>query len=391
MVPTSVKCCSFVSKKKLYIMDKIDFDKFVDVVGKEYEELFAIKGVDALTDKSVSEIKIGKSFYYQLKADSYLKPIHKNIQNNFLKLLPINNAAVAYKEKTSYLDLFQPHTGGYYFLRLDIKSFFHNISEKMINDCFKWYFKDTKIGIEAEQKLISSFVRLVSYRIPVTSPNIKFAGKTVLPIGFATSPTISNIIFRKIDLLIQKLCLSKNINYTRYADDMLFSASKKSSYVHSDSFSKEMEVLLFTCGFKVNKHKTVKATHTVSLNGYTIESKNSDKAEGVIRISNKKTKLIESLIYKLNKNYSCRSIMESSFNLKINSKTFRFFPPTDSYVEKYCNTQILNKLTGYRSYFISILKYHNINHCIDIDALEKYQKLIKKLDKQIVKVDKRIP
>tara|TARA_R110002012_G_C11578936_1_gene605191 strand:- start:288 stop:1322 length:1035 start_codon:yes stop_codon:yes gene_type:complete len=338
-----------------------------------------------------TEIKIGKSFYYQLKVDSYLKPIHKNIQNNFLKFIPINNAAVAYKERTSYLDLFEPHQGGYHFLRLDIKSFFHNISERVISDCFSTYFEKSNISKDIKQELINAFVRLISYKIPDTSPNVKFAGKTVLPIGFATSPTISNIIFRKIDLMIQKLCLSKNVNYTRYADDMLFSASQSSSYLHSDSFMKEIEILLFTSGFKVNKHKTIKATHTISLNGYTIESKNPIKNEGVIRLSNKKTKLIESLIYKLNKNYSCRSIMESSFNFKINSKTFKFYPPTDSYVEKYCNSQILNKLTGFRSFFISILKYHEINQCMDVIALKKYTVIIEKLDKQINKVDKRIP
>tara|TARA_R110002012_G_C11496620_1_gene596824 strand:- start:8 stop:151 length:144 start_codon:yes stop_codon:yes gene_type:complete len=35
-------------------MEKINFDKFIDIVGKGYEELFAVKGVVPLSDKDVS-------------------------------------------------------------------------------------------------------------------------------------------------------------------------------------------------------------------------------------------------------------------------------------------------------------------------------------------------
>ena len=47
-----------------------------------------------------------------------------------------------------------------------------------------------------------------------------------LPQGAPTSPYLSNLIFKKIDDQISQFCRSKNINYTRYSDDLTFSGDK---------------------------------------------------------------------------------------------------------------------------------------------------------------------
>ena len=62
----------------------------------------------------------------------------------------------------------------------------------------------------------------VSHTVSDEFEDFDLRGNNILPIGFPSSPVISNIIFRKIDILIQKYCENKKIIYTRYADDMLF-------------------------------------------------------------------------------------------------------------------------------------------------------------------------
>ena len=50
-----------------------------------------------------------------------------------------------------------------------------------------------------------------------------------LPQGAPTSPTVSNMICAKMDSQLQQLSASHRCTYTRYADDMTFSTSRRSS------------------------------------------------------------------------------------------------------------------------------------------------------------------
>lgn len=94
-------------------------------------------------------------------------------------------------------------------MRLDIKNFFENINNQLIEKVFDYYFRidDDTTNNEA----------LIDFREMVT-----LEGK--VPQGAITSPTLSNIVFRQLDLRIYKYCKKFNITYTRYADDLLFSS-----------------------------------------------------------------------------------------------------------------------------------------------------------------------
>ena len=52
---------------------------------------------------------------------------------------------------------------------------------------------------------------------------------------------------------------------------MLFSTQRNFDYIHSENFLNEMRILLSQMNFKLNTEKTLKAKHTLSLNGYTIQ------------------------------------------------------------------------------------------------------------------------
>ncbi len=352
--------------------------------------------VSTILKKNIKEFPIGKNFFYKVE-NSALISLHKEINKIFSEKIELNNASIAFRKKLSYLHLFEPHRKNYNFLRLDIRSFFHSIQIDDIEEVFKSYISnDEYIDEEKKQSLLDAFINIITYKIPEDSKNEKFKGKRVLPMGFITSPVISNIIFRQLDVLIQKLCLEREIIYTRYADDMLFSSSKNSDYVHSDDFIKEIRIIISKMKFKLNEHKTIRAKNTLSLNGYTIQYSNfknktldeifkPNSKIHEVRLSNKKTNIIKKMIHMIEREKkSPYIVLKKLFNYKLEWK----FTPKSKEFLKYNHDQLINRLSGYRSYLLSIVQFNKIYHCTQENTIEKYLSLISDLDRIIERMRK---
>lgn len=334
---------------------------------------------DKLDLSKINELKLGKNYIYSLNNYPNLSNIQKRLNRYFLNNIKINNSAVAYRTNYSYFHLLEPHKYNYNFLRIDIKSFFYSIDLDLLKECFKDYFVNDsfdEIPIDDQFTLLNVFINFITLKIPDSSKNIEFVNKRVLPIGFITSPVVSNIFFRKLDLLIQKYCSEKNIIYTRYADDMLFSSTKDFNFVHSKTFLKEITIILSELKLKINKKKTLKKKHTISLNGYTLQYSNFKKEGEVtleenineIRLSNQKTLIINKLIVMFLKKKLDESI--------ILNKLFKLYYPT----KKQEIDQLLNKATGYRSFLLSIIVFNNKYKSTTQQTILKYVKMIKKLE-----------
>lgn len=367
-------------------MVKIDKKYFCQNV----EDLIQEKLIPEISTDNINEFKIGKNYFYEITDDKLLK-VQKWLNHYFQENIELNNAAVAFRKNHSYLHLFEPHKKNYNFLRLDIKSFFYSIDITDVKESFKVYFENSYIDEDKTQSLIDAFLNLSTYTIPETSSNEGFINKKVLPIGFVTSPIISNVIFRKLDIQIQKFCSDRNIIYTRYADDMLFSTPKSMNYIHSDNFINEISIFLSQSNLKLNKSKTLKAKHTISLNGYTIQYSNfnSDNEEVIIhelRISNKKINIIKKLIHMLEiEKKEPKFILKKLFNYKLNPEAFRFPISDTKVIKKYYNDQLVNRLTGYRAYLLSIIVFHNKYQCLQNETTEKNLKIVSKLNSLISK------
>jgi hypothetical protein len=373
------------------------------IINKKYlikycKNILVNEKIKEINNEIINEFRIGKNYFYSL-TDNSLQDVLKQLNNTLQNNIDINNASIAFKKELSYLHLFEPHKSNYNFIRLDIKSFFHSININDIKEVFNNYIvneKDIKsnekdlayIDKNKEQTLIDAFINLVTYKIPEDSINEKFKGKRVLPMGFITSPVISNIIFRKLDIQIQKFCSERNIVYTRYADDMLFSSSKNMKYIHSDNFSNEISIIISQMNFKLNKNKTIKSKHTLSLNGYTIQyskfikkdfETDEEKIINEIRLSNKKLYIVKKLIYLINKKENTKIILKKLFNYKLPADI-----PNDK-IEQYNIDQLINKLTGHRSYILSFVVFNKKYNCIQEDTIQKYIKLVDELNKIIDK------
>lgn len=76
--------------------------------------------------------------------------------------------------------------------------------------------------------------------------------KSRLPQGAPTSPMLSNIIASKMDEMMLEYCKKRGIIYTRYADDLTFSADSDVKVPPIEDIYK----IVYLNGFKVNRMKT---------------------------------------------------------------------------------------------------------------------------------------
>ncbi|WP_299569726.1 reverse transcriptase domain-containing protein [uncultured Shewanella sp.] len=368
----------------------------IDKFFKRKSIVFSDEGLNELSRDVVNEIFYKKNFFYSLTEGEPFRIIQETLNVKFLKNIPISSSAKAFRENTSYFDFIEPHAKNYNFVRIDVKNFFHSIRESDLRECFSVYFKDQKLSPDSEQSILDCFIIATTLVVDDSFSNKKSIGKRILPIGFSTSPLIANILFRKVDVLIEKLCARLNVTYTRYADDLLFSSDKNERFIFSDQFSREIGLLLSLLGLKINKKKTIKKSHTISLNGFVIQSKqgknysNPFKENNIseykgIRVSNKKTKKIYKAISLLSNEHSYIDVLKIAFEVNM-EKSLDFNNMNSRLLENYAKSQVINRLAGYRSFILSLLIYNNRFECLPNIVVEKYNSLVKNIEVTIKKI-----
>jgi hypothetical protein len=362
-------------------MKKLDKKSFFEILNVEEEF------VTPQFNEQVFSFNIGKKFVYALKKESKIRFYQQELNNKFLSKIPLNGAAKAFRRNSSYFEFLEPHRRNYKFLRLDIKNFFHSISKSTVIDTFSHYIAEEPLTEgNGDKSLLDCFADLVTYSIPLGSSNRKFAGNTVLPMGFITSPAISNIVYRKIDIIIQKHCSVHGLEYSRYADDMLFSANISNNYIESERLTGFVSELLLSHGFELNKRKSIFKKHILSLNGYVIEGARSDLPLGDIRLSHKKLKLLDKLLYEFGKGKSNAEILKYVFGLDVDKVNFPLPNTEQEFKDAYCKDQLLNKIGGYRSYLVSFIKFLSANNILSSEPMERYTGLLTKLEKAYTKL-----
>ncbi|EDV4561168.1 RNA-directed DNA polymerase [Salmonella enterica subsp. enterica] len=351
-----------------------------------------LKGNSALFNEftpSVTEREVGPDVFFEIEKNSEHRKINERITKFILSQIPINSSACGFVQGKSYFDFLNPHIKGYFFLRLDIKKFFHSIPASEVKSLFKVYFSNTKK--EEKYSALDIALMAVLHKTSKSLSDSELRDKEILPIGFSSSPVISNIIFRKVDILIQKYCEDKNIEYSRYADDLLFS-SAKSNFIHGEQFEREISIFISTLSLRLKKSKRTASENTISLNGYVIQNTKQkklfnmffykDAPIGSIRVSNKKTKIIKKMTALLRQGKSPIYIMENVFNL--NRKSFKpKYTNNYTFYNRYATDQLQNKIKGYRSYLVSIIKFNEKYKSIDEKFLKSAKKLVKELEDSI--------
>jgi RNA-directed DNA polymerase len=128
-----------------------------------------------------------------------------------------HHAAFGFVPEKSIVDNAKMHIGKNYIYNIDLKDFFHSFDRNRV-----------KIGLMQAPFNLTGDKEPLAFLLSClcTHPfEINGATQVVLPQGSPTSPTLTNILCRKLDIRLQGLANRFNTTYSRYADDITFSSN----------------------------------------------------------------------------------------------------------------------------------------------------------------------
>ncbi|MGH2318611.1 reverse transcriptase family protein [Planococcus sp. SE5232] len=284
-----------------------------------------------------------------LKKDTELYVLQKKLLHRFLESIPLSESCYGFVKGRSYFDFLNKHTYPKdevrHFLKVDIKDFFHSISSDKVAQSLSHYIKTD--SIEENREILRTINRIVTL-------------DSSLPQGAVTSPCLSNIVFRRIDIRLLKYCERFNVKYTRYADDLLFSS--ESNVVLKAFFLNTLKKILKENHFDINFMKVRKSSQEIRFNGYVVGDQ--------IRLSRKKTASLNRVLYICDNETTAPKILSSLKTSEGNND--RHFYTIES---------LIRYLNGHRSFLIGFKRFQK-----DKIRNSKVNNQIKNIEKSVLQL-----
>ena len=196
---------------------------------------------------------------------STLAIVQEFINSEVLQKIVPHPAAYAFHPRGGIRRCAAMHCGAKWIFHFDLQDFFHHVTEMEVFEIFKDIgFKDL---VAFELARICTTTRMPdSLRHlcrPLKKQRIAEAGFPyeprgrygVLPQGAATSPMLSNLAARKLDVSLVSYARENGFIYTRYADDLVFSAVELPENKSVGRIRREIVRLIYDNEFVENKKK----------------------------------------------------------------------------------------------------------------------------------------
>lgn len=225
--------------------------------------------------------KDGKSKRTIAQPAREIKALQYWVIENILKPLPVHSAATAYQVGCSISRNAAAHARQRFLLKLDFSDFFHSITS---DDLEAYLTPPSKFNLRPND--ISFLKRILFW-------NRNRAGKLVLSIGAPSSPLISNVLLYKFDEKVHSFCERVNAHYTRYADDLTFSANRPNVLKDVEAYIETLCKTLRYPNLRLNLKKTVHASRKSSrrVTGLVLSN------EGKVSLGRERKRLIRSQVH----------------------------------------------------------------------------------------------
>jgi RNA-directed DNA polymerase len=176
-----------------------------------------------------------------------LKALQRTLTSGFLSELPVHPSAMAYRPGVSIRDNAAAHAQNGPIFKFDFKDFFPSIRST------DWHSYCAATGA------------LTDHRDLWISTNIFFhqassSTRLTLAIGAPSSPSLSNILMREFDEKISREVKKDQVTYTRYADDLTFSAKRTGYLTRVESTLRRIIREIGHPFLTLNEKKAVRAT-----------------------------------------------------------------------------------------------------------------------------------
>ena len=153
-----------------------------------------------------------------------LKRVQYWVLDNILAKVPVHDAAHGFLPGRSIVGNALPHCGQDVVINLDVKDFFPSVGFARIKGVFAHLGYGEAVATVLA--LLCSENRADELEVDGERWFVGgAAGQRVLPQGAPTSPMLTNLLCRRLDRRLAGLARAMGFAYTRYADDLSFSAS----------------------------------------------------------------------------------------------------------------------------------------------------------------------
>lgn len=171
---------------------------------------------------------------------------------NILEKLPTHAAANGFVRGRNTVTNASAHVGRGVVLNTDLKDFFPTVTFPRVRGIFQ--------GM-GYSPAVATILALICTESP--RRRVEYAGKTyhvatgsrALPQGACTSPALSNVVARRLDARLNGIATKLGWTYTRYADDMTFSADGEPAKLTAYLMARVRHIAEGE-GFVVNEKKT---------------------------------------------------------------------------------------------------------------------------------------
>ena len=150
-----------------------------------------------------------------------LKAAQAWVLTNILDKVTLHDAAHGFRTGRSIVSNARPHVGAAVVINLDLKDFFPSVSQPRVKGVFK------SLGYS---EAVATALSLVCTEPEVDEVELDgqtyfvARGQRHLPQGSPASPAVTNLLCRRLDSRLAGLARALDFVYTRYADDLTFSA-----------------------------------------------------------------------------------------------------------------------------------------------------------------------
>ncbi len=200
-----------------------------------------------------------------------LKQTQHWILRNILEKLEIHDAAHGFRQEHSILTNAMPHVGADVVINFDLKDFFPSIAYKRVKGLFHSFGYS-----EAAATIFGLLCTAAQVEKVELDGKTYYAalGERHLPQGSPASPAITNLLCRRLDRRLAALAESLGFTYTRYADDLTFSASS-GQLRHICNIVKRTDSIVTHEGFAINTEKTriLRKSRQQEVTGIVVNSK----------------------------------------------------------------------------------------------------------------------
>lgn len=143
------------------------------------------------------------------------------VLDNVLAKVPVHEAVHGFLPGRSILSNAAPHVGQAVVVNLDLQDFFPSIGLRRVRGVFR------QLGYSPQ---VATLFALLATEAPTDEVELDgeryfvARGERVLPQGAPTSPMLTNVLCRRLDARLAACAAKLGFRYTRYADDLSFSA-----------------------------------------------------------------------------------------------------------------------------------------------------------------------